>query len=293
MKRIIREPLLHFLLIGAAFFLVYSWVGDNQSSENTIIIDESDLDEIVSKFETQWKRNPTEEELIAIVEKRIEEEVFYQEALKMGLDHNDEIIKRRLAQKMQFLSNDISNVVSPTEDELKSYYSEHSERYMTEARYTLFHVFFSPDKRSDFRGDAANMIADVEKKSIEEALTMGDEIALPQTFNNTSEFHISRQMGAEFVQAISKLDTGKWYGPVESGYGAHLVYLENKIEAEPALFAEVRDKVLDDYNFERQQEVEKSIFREFEKNYDISFDVRSDAYSNDFMLKMSDQILGE
>ena len=114
-----KEPLLHFILIGAAFFLLYGWVGETENNGDTITIDESDLEEIVSKFEMQWKRMPTEEELFSIVEKRIEHEVFYQEALKMNLDHNDEIIKRRLSQKMQFLSNDISGLVAPTDEQLK------------------------------------------------------------------------------------------------------------------------------------------------------------------------------
>lgn len=293
MNKIIKEPLLHFLLIGAAFFLLYSWVGEESEGNNVIVIDESDLDEIVSKFDLQWKRNPTEEELASIVEKRIEEEIFYQEALKMNLDHNDEIIKRRLAQKMQFLSNDISSVVPPTDEELQAYYSSHSEQYMKEANYSLYQVFFSPDLRNDFRGDASKALPEFQKMSLEKALKLGDEIALPQYFEHTSEFHISRQMGEEFTTEIATLETGMWQGPVSSGYGSHLVYIEAKKEAHSVPFDEVKEKVLSDYNYAHQKEVKASILKEFSKNYEVDFDVKSDYYSPEFVANMQAKILGE
>lgn len=293
MSKFIKEPLLHFLLIGAAFFLLYSWVGNESSSQNTIVINESDLDEIVSKFEVQWNRNPTEEELTAIVEKQIEEEIFYQEALKMNLDHNDEIIKRRLAQKMQFLSNDISSVVPPTEKELKNFYSNNSERYRKEAHYTLYHVFFSPDTRDDFRGDALKAVSRLKSVPLDQALSMGDEIAIPQVFENTSEFHITRQMGEEFAMAISNLPIGEWTGPIESGYGAHLVYIEEKVDEITVPFAEVQQKVLDDFNYENQKAVKESILNEFAKNYQVQFDVQSDVYSAQLISKMRDKVIGE
>jgi hypothetical protein len=293
MKRFFKEPLLHFLLIGAAFFLLYSWVGEKDLSQNTIVIDESDLDEIVSKFEMQWKRNPTEEELTAIVEKRIEEEVFYQEALKMNLDHNDEIIKRRLAQKMQFLSNDISTMVQPKDDELKSYYSKHPDKYIAEAKYTLYQVFFSPDQREDFKGDANRILEQIKNVSFEQALQMGDEISLPNYFESTSAFHLSRQMGNEFTVAISDLKTGTWQGPISSGYGVHLIFIEAKLDPQLTPFDDVRNKVLEDYNHEHQKEVKASILSELEKNYQIEFDVKSEFYSAEFISKMRNQITGE
>lgn len=293
MKKLIKEPLLHFILIGAAFFLLYSWVGETENESNTITIDESDLEEIVSKFEMQWKRMPTEEELFSIVEKRIEQEVFYQEALKMNLDHNDEIIKRRLSQKMQFLSNDISGLVKPTDEQLQEYYQNHSDKYLVDASYTLHQVYFSPDQRENWRADAEAAVAKMNSVSIDEAIVMGDPISLPQTYTETSAFHISRQMGDAFLNEIAVLKTGKWQGPVNSGYGAHVVFISEKQEAIPAPFEAVREKVIDDYSFERQAEVKAAIFKEFEKKYQIEFDIQSEQFPADFVQRLETDILGE
>ncbi len=292
MKKLLKEPLLHFVLIGAVFFLLYSWVGTDQTEKGHITIDESDLDEIVSKFDMQWKRAPTEAELIAIVAKRVEEEVFYQEALLMNLDHNDEIIKRRLSQKMQSLSNDIASVIEPTDKELQAHYKNHSDRYMQEASFTLYQVFFSPDKRNNWRKDAELALPSIQQMNMEDALQIGDAIALPKVFKNTTEFHIERQMGSSFTQALKAIETGSWSGPIESGYGAHLVYIESKEEEKVAPFATVKKQVLEDLNFDKQQEVQSQVYKSLEKKYTIEIDVNSALYSEDFINRMKTEIRG-
>ena len=292
MRKIFREPLLHFVLIGAAFFLLYSFVGPDETGQDVIVIDESDLDEVVSKFEMQWKRAPTEEELTSIIEKRIEQEIFYQEALKMNLDHNDEIIKRRLSQKIKFLSNDISSLVEPTEKELKDYYDKHQDRYMQDASYSMYQIYFSPDTREDWKGDAQKALAEITSLSLEEALKKGDPISLPQYFENTTSFHIQRQMGDEFTRALIDLKVGEWQGPIRSGYGEHLVFIETKEAAKPAPFEAVKEKVIEDFEYEKQKEVKASIYAEFEKKYDIQFDVQSDFYSEEFIEKLKTKIKG-
>ena len=130
MKKILREPFVHFIVIGIALFFLYGLVNKNTDSKNTIIINDFDLENIISSFEMQWKRDPTEQELQNIINQNIKQEVFYQEALKMNLDHNDEIIKRRLSQKMQFLSNDIAALSEPTDEVLKRYYKKKSKKYL-------------------------------------------------------------------------------------------------------------------------------------------------------------------
>lgn len=292
MKKIIREPLLHFILIGAAFFLLYGWFGGNSSTQYTITIDEGDLDEVISKFEMQWKRLPTEEELTQIVDKRIEQEIFYQEALKMNLDHNDEIIKKRLAQKMQFLSNDILTLVDPSEKELELYYEKHPEKYMHEASFSLYQVFFSPDKRDNWKEDAAKALGSLNAISLDKALSIGDPIALPNHFENTTSFHISRQMGAEFLSQIKNLKVGTWQGPIQSGYGAHLVFIEEKEAEKIAPFVEVKEQVLEDLNYENQRDTKALIYQEFKKKYNIEFDVKSEEYSVALIEKMETKILG-
>ena len=127
MKNLIREPLFHFLFFGGLLFGLYAWVSDPDEDGQTIIISDYDMENLIASWEMQWKRLPTDDELKRLVEQNIKQEIFYQEALKMNLDHNDEIIKRRLAQKMQFLSNDLAKLRQPTEEEIQAFYQTHKD----------------------------------------------------------------------------------------------------------------------------------------------------------------------
>jgi len=124
MKKLLIEPLFHFLLLGLGLFLIYGLVSKNQDNEETIIINDYDINNIIASWEMQWKRLPTDEELKSLIQQNIKQEIFYQEALKMNLDHNDEIIKRRLSQKMQFLASDIASLNEPNDEELMAFYKE-------------------------------------------------------------------------------------------------------------------------------------------------------------------------
>ena len=140
MKKLLKEPLLHFMLLGFLIFVLYGIVNKENDSESVIMIDDYDMDNIIASWEMQWKRLPTDEELKSLVDLNIKQEIFYQEALKMNLDHNDEIIKRRLAQKMQFLSNDLATLNEPTDEELKKFYDANFEDYLTSAEYSFYQI---------------------------------------------------------------------------------------------------------------------------------------------------------
>jgi len=131
MKKIFKEPLVHFILLGIALFVFYGLIGDKEDRQNTVVFDTYDLENIMASWEMQWKRPPSQQELSNLISQNIKQEIFYQEALMMNLDHNDEIIKRRLAQKMEFLSNDLETMQSPTEKELQAYYESKHEKYKT------------------------------------------------------------------------------------------------------------------------------------------------------------------
>lgn len=158
MKKLIKEPLAHFVVLGILLFLLYGLVNKKTDSRDYIVIDDFDLESIISSWEMQWKRLPTERELKNLIEQNIKQEIFYQEALKMNLDHNDEIIKRRLSQKMQFLSNDLATINEPTDEELMRYYDKNFKKYLTPYKYSFYQIIFSPDKRLDNHSDAIHVL---------------------------------------------------------------------------------------------------------------------------------------
>ena len=157
MKKILKEPLLHFLLIGLGLFFIYGLV-NTKPTQSEIIIDEGLINEIVAKWELQRNRKPTLEELTGLVNEFVEQEVLYQEALSMNLDHNDEIVKRRLAQKMEFISDGLAESLQPTDDVLKKYFEDNKDNYSKDPVYTMSHVYFSQDKRIDAYSDEQNAL---------------------------------------------------------------------------------------------------------------------------------------
>ena len=214
MKKLLKEPLLHFILLGFLLFALYSIVNKQNDSENIIMIDDYDMNNIIASWEMQWKRLPTDEELKSLVDQNIKQEIFYQEAVKMKLDHNDEIIKRRLAQKMQFLSNDLATINEPTDEELKKFYDANFEDYLTPYVYSFYQIICSQDNRTDPKNDAEQLLSKYSNASFEEMKTKGDALPFPYYFENTDANEINRQLGMQFSKAMETTTTNGWMGPI-------------------------------------------------------------------------------
>ncbi len=270
MKVIFKEPLVHFLLIGLGIFLIYGWVSDEQSDENKIIIDDSHLAHLVSIWELQWNRPPTEIELQGILENYLQQEVFYREALKMNLDHNDEVVKRRLAQKMEFLSDDLTALVEPpTDNKLREYYQEHREKYKTPYQYSFYQVIFTRDHHQDPEAMAKGMLNNYGTGPVNTMLEKGDRLSIPSQYNDINEPQIGRQLGGSMAISLRDLPLNEWSGPVESGYGVHLIYLTDKQTPGLPEFQEIREDLARDYAYQTEEEYQEAIYQNLKKNYQI------------------------
>lgn len=283
MKKLLKEPLLHFMLLGFLIFVLYGIVNKENDSESVIMIDDYDMDNIIASWEMQWKRLPTDEELKSLVDLNIKQEIFYQEALKMNLDHNDEIIKRRLAQKMQFLSNDLATLNEPTDEELKKFYDANFEDYLTPAEYSFYQIILSPDYRKDPKKDAEQILSEFANGSFEEMKTKGDPLPFPYFFENTDADEINRQLGMKFSNALKTTKTKTWTGPILSGFGYHLVYLVDKTGPQIPDFNIVKENLLRDFEYENQKSLNDQIFKELKKNYEIKFNLDEDKFDSEFI----------
>jgi len=283
MNKLVKEPLFQFLLIGLGFFILYSLVNKQNDGEDTIVIDNYDINNIIASWELQWKRLPTDEELKSLIQQDIKQEIFYQEALKMNLDHNNEIIKRRLAQKMQFLSNDLAAMNEPTIDELKKYYDLHFENYLTPYSYSFYQLVFSQDNRKNPKLDAENVLLQLGDASMDEIERKGDRLPFPFYFENVDAEEISRQLGVQFSKSLEALETGIWVGPVSSGFGYHLLYLKEKVTPQIPDFENVKAEVLRDMEYDHQKKLNELIFEELKKKYTIKFDVDPDKFDDAFI----------
>ena len=249
MKRLLREPLIHFLLIGALLFGLY---GATQSGRPTVAPSKEirlTLDEIAQLtllYQSQWRRPPTPEELERMVENKVQQEVLYREALAMGLDKDDEIVKRRMAQKMQFLAEDVAAAREPTTTELKAWYEQNSARFAQPPRLTFRHLYFSTDRRGErARDDAAQALAKLAGQPVDTkvAASIADPFMFQDYYRDRAPDYIAKEFGPPFAVALAKLVPGAWQGPVESGFGWHLVFVDSVVPGRVPTFEEIEPDV--------------------------------------------------
>ncbi len=283
MRKIIKEPLFHFLLLGGLIFALYGIVNQNTNDESTILIDDFDMNNIIASWEMQWKRRPTNKELKSLIQQNIKQEIFYQEALKMNLDHNDEIIKRRLSQKMQFLSNDLASINQPSEEDLQKYYDLNFTKYLSPFKFSFYQIVFNPDKRNDPLGDAQLLMSQINNFTIEEIKTKGDALPFPFFFENIDAYNLNRQLGNDFSESLEPVKPGAWTGPFQSGFGYHLIYLTEKTEPQTPDIESIRSELLKDMEYENQKKMDNLIFEELKKNYAIEFDLDPERFDQDFI----------
>jgi PPIC-type PPIASE domain len=264
MRNLLKEPLLHFVIIGALFFLVYNSINKNES-ENIITIDQYDVNQLIAKWELQWKVKPTEVQLDKLISRYVREEVYYREGMAMNLDHNDEIIRRRIAQKMEFLSSDIVKSIEPTNSELKNYFNENQEKYISAPKVSFKHIYFSNEKRRDAKGDAIKVL----KNNFDVDNFQGDAFPYKYEYENLDRSQIIKTFGTAFTDTILIYDTLKWFGPVRSGYGYHLVYISTYEQGKDLDLSQVIDKVKVDYQYDLQVKMNESIYQVMLKKYKV------------------------
>jgi hypothetical protein len=259
LRKLIREPLFHFLLLGVMIFFT---AGRSRSIGGTsgekIVVTQSDIESIVVGFSRTWMRPPTKEEIQALVDDHIREEVLYREAKVMGLDQDDVIVRRRMRQKFEFLSEDrAARSGPPSEKELEAYLRQYADKYREEPRFTFEHIFFNREKHGkSTEADAKAVLARLTGKNgaAIDVEKLGDAFLLPFRFEKVSAEETIRLYGEDFGKQLVSVEPGNWAGPLESNYGLHLVRVDERLPgAEPQL-ANVREAVLRDLLSERRKQ---------------------------------------
>ena len=274
MSALLRQPLLHFLLLGAALFGVYGLVRpETPDPAGQIVVTRSQVEQLAIGFTRTWQRPPTPEELTGLVGDRIREEVLYREALAMGLDRDDTIVRRRLRQKLDFLIPDLaSQGAPPTEQELQAYLDRHADKYRGEPAVSFEQVFFNRERRGRSawadaesaltrlngpRGAAVNLDA------------VGDASLLPIELTGSSESEVAKLFGGNFSRRLADVPPGRWAGPLESSYGLHVVLVRARVPGRPPELAKVRDAVLRDFQSERRQQALDAAYAKFLARYTV------------------------
>jgi hypothetical protein len=275
---VLKEPLLHFALAGAALFGAYTWMNrtpeiPNMSKATQIKISAGDVKWLTENWTTQWQRPPTREDFRGLIVDYLNERLLAREARALGLEDNDVVIRRRLAQKLTFLIDGTLHNAEPSEDELLRFYEANAHRFQSGARISFVHVYFSPQRRSDARSDATDALKLLlERGTTPSTAELGDRLLIESELRDETEQSIANAFGPDFARAAFALEAHAWSGPIESGYGLHLVRVSALQEAWLPPLSEVRTRVVEDWRREQEQSAKARYLAELRKKYDIVAD---------------------
>lgn len=274
MKRWLKEPLLHFALLGMLIFAVSAWRERQRPAENAtaqIEITAGTIAWLREGFTRQWHREPDADDLRGLLNDHLREEVLYREALAMGLDRDDSIVRRRMAQKMEFLTQDIAAAAEPDDVALRKFFADNAARYAKAARVSFRHVFFSKERRgANLEKDAGEALAALANGASDE--TMGDPFLREHEFTDANADEIAAALGREFAEKVTTTPADEWRGPLASSYGVHLVRVSERGEPQPATFEAVRDVVARDFSDERRRTANHDFLERLKTQYRITVD---------------------
>lgn len=264
----LREPLVHFFVVGALLFGWSAYRAPEEALRDEIRITAGQIENLAELFEQTWRRPPAANELAALIDSRVREEVLFREAKALGLDRDDVIIRRRLVQKYDFLTDDLSYLREPDEAELAAFLEAEADRYGIGAKISFRHVFLSRERADgDVEGQLDRLRAELAAGG--DPGLLGDPIDLPARMERTDHARVAATFGPQFAGALAGLPVGTWSGPVPSAYGLHLVFVEAREEGRLPDLAEVRKAVERDWLETEKRKLRAALLDRLRQNYDI------------------------
>ncbi|MHC4081833.1 MAG: peptidyl-prolyl cis-trans isomerase [Planctomycetota bacterium] len=274
--RIWGEPLIHFFVLGLVVFGLRGVI--EQGEETTVdplLVEVSSAE--IDWFRTMWRkrmgREPTVEELRGQVNQLIREEILSREAVTMGLDEGDTVVRRRLAQRMDFLFRDLSGTAEPSDDELQNYLEENRSTYEIPGQMSFTHVYFNPEKRGDdAAAEAARESAErlnADEIAGQDTSGLGDPFLLPSSYANQSPAELRSAFGLRFADAVSEQEPGTWRGPVLSGYGWHAVLVHDRSEPMLPEFSALKERLTADWMAARERELAGEVYDRLRERYQV------------------------
>ena len=253
LKRLLREPPLHFLAIGGLIFLLFAAVDDTGDAPNdVIVITPERINQLAAGYSSVWKRMPTDDELDALIDAHVREEVYYREALALGLDRNDTIVRRRLRQKMEFLMDTGAYLLEPSASELEAYFAANEQTYRREPRLAFEQLYLGETPGAE---TITRTLSALQSDPANVPSTLGERTLLPAQLHLSPPNAIDGVFGKGFFEQLAKLPPGAWTGPVASAYGVHLVRILDGLPARTPPLVEIRDAVLRNWRAAKAQAI--------------------------------------
>lgn len=282
-RRIVTEPLLQFIVIGAALFALYAILDSGAEPEAgtpTIIVTPGRVDHLAEVFSRTWQRAPTPEELGDLVDAYIKEEVYYREGRRLGLDLDDTIVRRRLQQKMEFLLEPDTETLTPKPGELEAFLAEHATVFQFPEEIAFQQIYFDPEDRAEPEADAAAALADLQAGGTD-AAEVGDPTLLPASMTLSTPNQIAGTFGGTFLDGLEGLPSGAWTGPIPSTFGIHLVRVDDRKPARVPALEEVLDQVTLEWRAQMRMDMVEDRYREILQGYEIIIEEREPETGED------------
>jgi hypothetical protein len=266
MRRLLREPMVHFLSIGALLFAMYAVVAGREQDPDTIVVGQGQVDMMSAVFERTWQRAPTVDELKTMIDGYVRDEILYREGVAMGLDRGDQLIRRRVRQKVEFFAESINGVPEPVDVQLQAYLDAHAARYAVPARVSFLQVYLGTETGADLPQLLVqlNRVGDSDA-----ALELGRATQLEGRLELAQETDIARLFGGRFAEAVVTMEPGRWSGPIASEYGLHLVRVSQHVDARAPALAEVREIVKRDWLRDQFAEANERYYADLHAKYPV------------------------
>jgi PPIC-type PPIASE domain len=274
LKRAIKEPLVHFAALALLIFAGYGFFNNEKREQlDRIVVESGKIQQLSAVFSKIWLRQPIADELKALVDDYVKEEIYVREALALGLDKDDTVIRRRLRVKMEFLSEADAGLPTPTDIELYEYLKNNSRKFEIEPSVAFEQVYFDPARRGEMIDhDSAFVLKTLMLQTVAEPAALGDVTLLPTSLPLTARQSIAYIFGAEFAEALLHAGVGQWSGPIKSTFGSHLVrVIERKPGRTPAL-EEVRSAVTEAWTGEKRAAIQRQHLDQLLKRYQVTIE---------------------
>ena len=278
--KFIRDPLFHFLILGAGLFLIYFLVnGSIRVPADRIVFGETQAIQLAKRFQRTMMRPPTRQELQSLAQEFVKEEILYREAQTLGLDRDDLVIRRRLRQKMEFLYADLLEPQAPTNAQLQAYFEANRNKFYRAGLFSFQQIYLNPYKTGDANRSAAELLAHLnsDPKLSADPDSIGDTTMLPAQLASVTRREVAYTFGKGFAKAIENAPKGRWSGPYESSYGLHLVHMTKREAGRMPALEEIRPIVLLEWYHERRKEANERFYQEIRARYDVEIRLPNDA----------------
>jgi hypothetical protein len=283
MRRFLKEPLLHFVVLAAMLFGIFGMFGPNERETPTkIVVTRERVESLAFGFAGIWGRQPAPDEMRDLIDGYIRDEVFYREGKASGFDRDDTVIRRRLRQKMEMLA-DGAVAAEPSEAQLTAYIAAHPEKFRGEDSFSFRHIFFAPTHHTDdMDGDVArrNHVAHLleQIKPDDDVSALGDRFGSGAEFGGMTNSDVVRIFGERFAKQLRSLPENQWRGPIISNYGTHFVYLTRRVAGELLPPALVRQAVRQEWMSAQRRDAETALYQSMRRHYEVVIEPASATF---------------